>query len=199
VNLPVYADLPLYVFALCRYKLEQKIELERGETSTFALNSVEHSLVPEYVDLQAFAKIPQTRVVFEDFSHGIQDWSTRDQRSIKTYKFQSPDLDRSDNKKLLLTIDPDGKRLVVRLNLGSSFLSRKDNLGDFSLVRNVEGQGNQEVIVGREDFKSADGKKLEWSKVATFEITIVDRASRAKLDLTTKDGHAVLRSIQLVD
>jgi hypothetical protein len=67
------------------------------------------------------------------------------------------------------------------------------------LVRNVEGQGNQEVIVGREDFKSADGKKLEWSKVATFEITIVDRASRAKLDLTTKDGHAVLRSIQLVD
>jgi dienelactone hydrolase len=199
VNLPVYADLPLYVFALCRYKLEQKIELERGETSTFALNSVEHSLVPEYVDLQAFAKIPQTRVVFEDFSHGIQDWSTRDQRSIKTYKFQSPDLDRSNNKKLLLTIDPDGKRLVVRLNLGSSFLSRKDNLGDFSLVRNVEGQGNQEVIVGREDFKSADGKKLEWSKVATFEITIVDRASRAKLDLTTKDGHAVLRSIQLVD
>ena len=199
VNLPVYEDLPLYVFALCRYKLAQKVELERGETSTFALNSVEHSIVPEYVDLQAFTKIPKNRVVFEDFSHGIRDWSTPDQRSIKTYKFQSPDLDRSNNKKLLLTIDPNGKRLSVRLNLGSSFLSSKDNLGDFSLIRNVEGQGNQEVIVGREDFKSADDKKLEWSKVATLEITIVDRVSRAKLDLTTKDGHAVLRSIKLVD
>ncbi|MDG2223509.1 MAG: dienelactone hydrolase family protein [Rubripirellula sp.] len=199
VDLPVYENLPLYVFALCRYKLDQKTQLERGETSTFTLNSVEHSIVPENVDLQALAKLPKTRAVFEDFSHGIQDWSTRDQRSIKTYKFQSPDLDRSNSKKLALAIDSNGKRLSMRLNIGSGFLSRKDNLGNFSFVQEIEGQGNQEIIVSRDDFKSADGKTLEWSKVSTFEITIVDRDSRAKLDLTTKDGHAVLRSIKLVD
>ena len=63
--------------------------------------------------------------VFEDFENGVRDWSTRDQRSIKTYKFQSPFLDRSNTRKLALTIDPGGKRLAIRLNAGSKFLSRK--------------------------------------------------------------------------
>lgn len=36
VELPVYEDLPLYVFALCRYRLDHSVLLEREETSTFA-------------------------------------------------------------------------------------------------------------------------------------------------------------------
>lgn len=199
VDLPVHDDLPLYVFALCRYKLNQKAQLERGVTSTFALNSVEQSIVPESVNLNSLASIPKTRTVFEDFRNGIQDWSTRDQRSIKTYKFQSPDLDRSNSRKLSLTIDPQGKRLSLRLSVGSGFLSRKDNLGNFSYVKRVEGQGTQEIVISRDDFKSADSKTLEWSKIATFEITIVDEGTKAKLDLTSKAGHAVLQLIKMVD
>lgn len=199
VEVPVHDDLPLYVFALCRYRLQQTVQLERGETSTFALNSVERSVVPESVNLESLAKIPKTRTVFEDFRNGIQDWSTRDQRSIKTYKFQSPELDRSNNKKLSLTIDPQGKRLSLRLNAGSRFLSRQDNLGNFSCVRSVQGQGVQEILISRHDFRSADGKTLEWSKIATFEITIVDEETRGKLDLTSKEGHAILQLIKMVD
>jgi predicted esterase len=201
VQLPVYDDLPLYVFAMCRYRMPQSVPLERGETSTFVLNSDEQSIVPESVNLQATAMIPKSRTVFEDFRNGIQDWSTRDRRSIKTYKFQSPgpDLDRSNGKKLSLTIDPQGKRLSLRLSVGSSFLSRNDNLGNFSFTKRVQGQGAQEVVVSREDFKSADSKTLEWSKIATFEITIVDEETKDKLDLTSKAGHEVLQLIKLVD
>jgi dienelactone hydrolase len=199
VQLPVYDDLPLYVFAMCRYRMPQSMPLERGETSTFVLNSVEQSIVPESVNLQALAMIPKTRTVFEDFSNGIQDWSTRDQRTIKTYKFQSPDLDRSNSKKLSLTIDPQGKRLSLRLSVGSNFLSRKNNLGNFSFTKRVHGGGPQGIVIGRDDFKSTDGKTLEWSKIATFEITIVDEETKEKLDLTSKEGHAILQLIKMVD
>ena len=199
VQLPVYDDLPLYVFALCRYRLPQSVPLERGSTSTFVLNSVEQSIVPESVNLQALANLPKIRTTFEDFSNGIQDWSTRDQRSIKTYKFQNPQLVRSNTKKLSLTIDPQGKRLLLRLNAGSKFLSRQDNLGDFSLAKRISGDGPQEVIIRREDFRSTDKKMLEWSKIATFEITILDAATKQKIDLTSNAGHAVLQRILLVN
>ncbi|NIL97887.1 MAG: hypothetical protein GTN77_08670 [Planctomycetales bacterium] len=199
VDLTVHQDLPLYVFALCRYRLPQAVPLEHGEASTFTLNSQEHMLVPEKVELAALATLPKTRTVFEDFQNGIQDWSTRDQRTIRTYKFQSPDLDRSNGKKLSLTIDPQGKRLSVRLSVGSGFLRREDNLGNFWWVKSVQGQGPQEILIGREDFKSDSGKTLEWSKIATLEITLVDQATQAKLDLTSPEGHAVLQLIKLVD
>jgi len=171
VQLPVHADLPLYVFALCRYRLPQTVQLQHGETSTFVLNSVEQSIVPETVDLDALAKLPKSRTVFEDFSNGIQDWSTRDQRSIKTYKFQSPDLDKSNNKMLALTIDPQGKQLSLRLNASSKFLNQKDNLGDFTFTKLVQGEKPQEVLIDRSEFKNGDDKTLEWSKIATFTVT----------------------------
>lgn len=199
VTLPVYEELPLYVFAMCRYRLPQSIALERGETSTFVLNSVEQSHIPETVDLSRLTTLPKSRKVFEDFTSGVRDWSTRDQRSIKTYKFQSPDLDRSNNKKLSLTIDPQGKKLALRLGAKSRFLNRPDNIGDFSFAKNVSGNDPQELLVRREDFKSADGKTLEWSKIATFEVTMIDLESKAKLDLTSPKGHAVLQAIKLVD
>ncbi len=199
VALPVHEQLPLYVFAMCRYRLSQSVPLERGETSTFVLNSVEHSHVPETIDLKRLTMLPKSRKVFEDFRNGIPDWSTRDQRSIKTYKFQSPDLDRANDKTLSLTIDPQGKRLALRLAVGSSFLNRPDNLGDFSFAKSISGEGPQEFLVRREDFKNADNKTLEWSKIATFEVTIIDLESKAKVDLTSSKGHTVLKEIKLVD
>jgi hypothetical protein len=199
VQLPVHADLPLYVFALCRYRLSQKVQLEHGETSTFVLNSVEQSIVPDTVDLDALAQLPKNRTVFEDFSNGIQDWSTRDQRSIKTYKFQSPELDKSNNKKLALTIDPHGKKLSLRLSASSKFLNQKDNLGDFSFTKIVQGEKPLEVLIDRSEFKSGDDKTLEWSKIATFTVTIVDTTTRQSVNLTSKEGQLILQRIKLVD
>lgn len=199
VEIPIHKELPLYVFATCHYRLPKPITLERGQAETFVLNSLEHSLVPESVNLEALATLPKTRTIFEDFRHGIQDWSTRDQRSIKTYKFQSPDLDRSNNKKLALTIDPQGQRLTLRLNAESKFLSRKDNLGEFVCVKSISGEGSQEVIVERDDFTSSGKLPLEWSKIATLEVTIIDPKNRAKLDLTSPQGHAILKEIRMVE
>lgn len=199
VDLPVHDELPLYVFALCRYSLAQEAEARNGETSTFTLNSVEHALVPDRVNLASLVKLARPDGVLEDFKNGMQDWSSRDGKTIRTYKFQNPELDRSNNKKLSLTIDPQGKRLSLRLGVGSRFLSRENSIGSFSFAGRFQGQGPQEVLIARDQFKSEDGKTLEWSKIATFDVTIVDEETKVKLDLASEEGHRVLRLIRLVD
>lgn len=198
VDLRIRRDLPLYVFALGRYRLNQQQQLERGETSTLVLNSLEHSVVPKSIDRKVLTEMAMTNLV-EDFTNGLQDWATRDRRSIGTYKFQSPFLDRSNAKKLSLTIDPRGRPLSLRLAAGSRFLSRGDNLGKFSYATQVRGQGPQEVVIDRRAFESDDGKVLEWSKITTFEITIIDQESRSKLDLVSRGSGAVLQRIEMVD
>jgi len=44
--------------------------------------------------------------------HGLQDWSVKGGGSIYTYKFQSPYMDLSKEKKLCLTIDLQGRKLL---------------------------------------------------------------------------------------
>ncbi len=196
-QLQVHKNLPLYVFALCRYQLDTPVSLERQETSTFALNSKEHWLIPELVDLKQLSKLPKTRLLFEDFSNGTQDWSSRDQRSITTYKFQSPDLDRSNDKQLEFQVNPSGKRLSLRINASSKFLSQENNLGDFVFVKNIEGNQTQKITISRKDFKNVDGKTLEWSKLSTFGITLIDRDNGQKIMLTTRAGQKFIPSIRL--
>ena len=199
VTVPVLEDLPLYAFALCRYKLGHVQTLENGETSTFSLNSLEHSLVPEKVSLEALLDVADPHEPVDDFQNGFSNWSSRDQRTIKTYKFQSPRLDRKKAKKLAIVVDPRGKKLNVRLRTDSGFLSRPDNIGSFTAGKTVEGQGPQTIILRREDFKGPEGKELEWSKIATFEITIFDAATNQKIALMTDNGGKVLQLIELRD
>jgi predicted esterase len=198
-QVPLHADLPIYFFAICRYKLDKTQTLERGETDTFVLNSEEQSFLPESINLSSLVSLANPELVFEDFSSGIQDWSTRDQRSIKTYKFQNPELDRADHKKLSLTIDPQGRRLALRVNASSKFLSRESNLGDFSHARQIQGEGVQEVLINLNDFKGPENKSLQWSKIATMEIILIDLKTNDKIDLTSSKGHAILQAIRLVD
>jgi len=198
-QVPLHADLPIYFFAICRYKLDKTQTLERGETDTFVLNSEEQSFLPESINLSSLVSLANPELVFEDFSSGIQDWSTRDQRSIKTYKFQNPELDRADHKKLSLTIDPQGRRLALRVNASSKFLSRENNLGNFSHARQIQGEGVQEVLINLNDFKGPENKSLQWSKIATMEITLIDLKTNDKIDLTSSKGHAILQAIRLVD
>ena len=199
VDLAIHDGLPIYVFALCRYRLDRTVTLERGETNTFTLNSVERSFVPDVVNREKLASIPKTRSVFEDFRNGTQDWSSRDQRTIKTYKFQSPDLDSSNDQRLALLMNPQGRQLTLRLKASSKFLHRPDNIGDFTFAKRVDGQRPQEIFVNREDFQGEGDRILEWSKIATFEVTLIDLSTQSKLDLTSPQGQAILKSIRLVD
>jgi len=199
VTVPVLEDLPLYVFALCRYRLGHVQALERGETSTFTLNSKEHAFVPEKVNLDSLVTLADPQEAVDNFENGFGNWSSRDQQTIKTYKFQSPRLDRKKTKKLVLVVNPLGKKLNVRLRTDSGFLSRPNNIGSFAAGKTVEGQGPQAITLRREDFKGPEGKELEWSKIATFEITVVDTATNQKIALMADNGEQVLQSIELRD
>ncbi len=197
-QLPVHEKLPLYVFALCRYRLGHEQQLERGVTSTFTLNSQEHAVVPEQVDRAGLARLADGDQI-DDFQHGLRNWSSRNQRSIKTYKFQSPRIDRSVEKHLVVTVDPQGRNLAMRIQTDSGFLPREEDIGRFTVVKPVQGKGPQEISIHREEFKGPDGKTLEWTKIATFELTLVDTKTKEQINLMAEPGLAVLKKIDLKD
>ena len=199
VSLSVHKNLPLYVFAICRYALGETVELEHGSTSTFTVNSLEQSILPEKVDLTALATLKKS-AVFEDFKNGLRDWSAKDQgRQLRTYKFQSPELDLSNDKKLSFTIDPGGRKLSLRLRAESRFLGHGKDLGSFSLSRSVAGEGPRDVLIDRRDFKGKDGKDLKWSSITRFNLSILDLTTKQNVDLSSKEGLSMLKLISLVD
>ena len=100
---------------------------------------------------------------------------------------------------MAITIDPQGKQLALRLNISSQFLSRENNLGNFSYATRITGDQPRELVIAAADFKNTDKKKLEWSKIATFEVTLIDEKTRGKIDLTSPEGHAILKQIRLID
>jgi hypothetical protein len=196
-DVELHEKLPLYVFALCRYSLGETVELQQGSTSTMAINSLEQSIVPEDLDLKALAALPKTPV-FEDFSKGLQDWGVRSGTDIITYKFQSPHIEFA-NKKLCLTIDPQGKKLSLRLNASSQFLGAGRDLGQFTCVKNISGDGPRDIIIDTGDFKGGKDAPLEWERIGRFQIGIVDLESKAKINFSTDMGRRVLQSIKMVD
>ena len=196
-QMPVHENLPLYVFALCRYSLGHEQTLERGATSTFTLNSKEHVFVPKKVNRTALLTMANGNQIIDDFQLGMKNWSSRNQLSIKTYKFQSPLIDRSSGKHLVVRVDPQGKSLAMRIQTDSGFLPGEDNIGKFSVVKPVRGEGPQDIIIRRDEFKGPEGKTFEWTKVATFVLTLVDTKAKEQINLMTEPGRAMLKNISL--
>ena len=199
VDVPIYKGLPLYVFASSRYRLAEPVQLERGSASFFVINSKEKWIIPEEVNLGKLKSISKETYVFEDFKNGTRDWSSRDNFSIKTYKLQNPLAKFSENKSLCLLVDPKDKDLVVTIRLESKFLSRENNIGDFSYSQKVRGQGPLEIIVPKEAFKTISDRKLEWSKIATFQISMIEEKTKKRIDLTSSGEDGYLKSIKFTD
>ena len=197
-DIPVYPQLPLYVFGHCRYKLDQEMTLQVGSSKTFSINSKEAIHEPKNIDLKELSKLAKNGLI-EDFSNGTADWASRNGDSITTYKLQNPMIDRSNDKVLAFTIDPQGRDHTLRLRLGSSFLSRENNIGTFTYHTKVTGKGPQQVLINRKDFKREKDKELEWAKIATFNVTLVDLQKKATVRLTDPASRGILKKIELIN
>ena len=197
-KIPVYPKLPLYVFGHCTYHLDQEMTLQNGSSTAFSINSKEAIHEPGDIDLKELSKLARTALI-EDFSNGTTDWASRNGDSITTYKLQSPMINRSNDKVLAFTIDPQGRDHTLRLRLGSSFLSRENNLGNFTYNTKISGKGPQQVLIARKDFKGEKDKELEWAKISTFNVTLVDHTQRKAIKLTDPETHAILKRIELID
>ncbi len=197
-EIPTYPKLPLYAFARCLYRLNQEMTLQNGKTTTFSLNSREAIHEPKEIDVKELNKLSQSGLI-EDFVNGTSDWSSRNGDSITTYKLQSPLIDRSNGKVLAFTIDPQGRDHTLRLRLGSAFLSRENNLGNFTYDTRISGSGPQRILIDRKDFKSEGGKELEWAKISTFNVTLVDHQQKKAIRLTDPATHSVLQRIELIE
>ena len=201
--LPVHPKLPLYTFALCRYTLPAEQPLEKGSTSTFTLNSTEHSHIPEDIDLMAFDDLPTSGLI-DDFSTGMDNWGSRGQPGFKTYKFQDPELDTSPGNKLAITLDlKQGQKLLISLDVDGRYNDPDIEIGKFNHTRTVSGHGPQTLLLETKDFKKKrskeeNNKALEWSKIATFTITLTDDTSKRIINLARPDGAGVLKRIELV-
>jgi len=204
VDLTIHENLPLYVFALSRYALGSEMETLMGTTSTITVNSIEHAILPAHVDLSALDALKKDGTVFEDFSNGLRDWAVREGgRMIRSRKFQSPELNVSNARKLLLRLDPGGRKLSLRLATDSRFLDNRLNQGNYSFSRRIEGTGPCDLLVDRHEFKAGGNGKnesvLEWAKVTLFDLSIVDEETREKVDLTSQEGCGMLKLITLVE
>ena len=197
-KIPVYPKVPLYVFGHCTYHLNQEMTLQVGSSTTFSINSKEAIYEPSDIDLSELSKLARTGLI-EDFSNGTIDWASRNGDSITTYKLQSPMIKRSNDKVLAFTIDPQGRDHTLRLRLGSSFLSREKNIGNFTYNTKISGKGPQQVLIARKDFKGEKDKELEWAKIATFNVTLVDHTQRKAIKLTDPETHSILKRIELID
>jgi len=199
---PVYAKLPVYVYALCRYDLGREEETLFGKTSTLTVNSLLHSRVPENIDLAEVEKLHDPAAPIDDFKNGFRDWSVREEgRSITTYKFQSPFIDSANDRKLSIALDPKGSKLRLQLQAESRFHGKGPNLSGFFCNRAVEGNGVQNVVIARDEFKTGkDGEQtLEWSKLTRFTLSLMDMESEQKVDLLSEEGREILKSIRFVD
>jgi len=191
VVIPAYTGLPLYVHAMCRYK--------DAAGETFVVNSVVEIHLPEQLDLSQFSAVEKTKV-FDDFSKGFQDWSQRNPHSISTYKFQNPALDLSDTKKLSFSLDPKGKAHYLILSTQSKFLGHGKGQGGFRLVKRFEGEGVQELIIAREEFKGdKEGEILEWDKISTFQVSIQEVEPKRNVELHAAGEQQILKLIKMVD
>ena len=197
-KIPVYPKVPLYVFGHCTYHLDQEMTLQVGSSTTFSINSKEAIHEPSDIDLRELSKLARTGLI-EDFSNGTIDWASRNGDSITTYKLQSPMIKRSNDKVLAFTIDPQGRDHTLRLRLGSSFLSREKNIGNFTYNTKISGKGPQQVLIARKDFKGEKDKELEWAKIVTFNVTLVDHTQRKAIKLTDPETHSILKRIELID
>jgi hypothetical protein len=83
--------------------------------------------------------------------------------------------------------------------MGSSFLSRENNLGSFTYNTKITGKGPQQILIKTTDFKGEKDKELEWAKIATFNVTLVDHTQRKAIRLTDPATHSILKRIELID
>ena len=113
---------------------------------------------------------------------GLPDWASRNGDSITTYKLQSPMINRS-NDKVLATIDPRADSSPSRKFISQSM--------EFYHNTKISGKGPQQVLIARKDFKGEKDKELEWAKIATFNVTLVDHTQRKAIKLTDPETHAI--------
>lgn len=197
-TIPVYSKLPLYTFALCRYKLAEEQPLERGSTKTFSINSYEHTHIPADIDLAAFRNLPKSSLV-DDFSNGMVNWSSRDGANFKTYKFQDPQLNTTLGNKLAITLNiKEGQDVLLGLGLDSKFNGNGNDLGNFHYGTKISGVGPKTILLEAKDFKSKDDKALEWSKVSTFSITLTDAETKQRIKLAEPENAGLLQRIELI-
>lgn len=197
-TIPIQSGLPLFTHALCRYRLQEEEPLERGATNTFVINSENQVHLPEKIDLTRLKNVEKTPLI-DDFRNGMQNWSSRDQRTFKTYKFQDPALETDGNRMLQITLvlDPE-KPLLLGLGTDSKFLGNGRDQGTFHHGRRITGKGETNVLIKPEEFTNKDRKTLDWSAITTFSITLTDAATRKPIDLSRTENRDLLRRIELV-
>jgi dienelactone hydrolase len=207
-ELPVHPKLPLYTFALCRYRLPSEQRLERGSTKTFTLNSYQHRHIPGDIDLTTLAELPKSGLI-DNFSDGMAQWG-RGKSGVQTFKFQDSELDTSADNQLAITLDlKPGQDLVIDLKADSKYSSPEKDIGTFHYTQKVHGNGPHTILLEAVDFTRGKAKKkkqanvetgnpLEWSKISTFAITLTNEKTQRKINLTNPGVSRPLKRIELV-
>ena len=55
------------------------------------------------------------------------------------------------------------------------------------------------MVVHKEAFKSSSNRKIEWSKIATMEISMMNMEKKQRISLTSSGEDGYLKSIKFTD
>ena len=79
------------------------------------------------------------------------------------------------------------------------YISRFWNCCRLLLPTIPPGKGPQQILIKTTDFKGEKDKELEWAKISTFNVTLVDHTQRKAIRLTDPATHSILKRIELID
>jgi len=198
-KIPIRAGLPTFAFATCTYKLPEVVDLQNGQTDTISINSDEFLHIPDQLDLRLRQHLAETNVLIESASDIAENWSSRDGKTIKTYQLQSPFLNFSPASKMKLFVDHASKRMSIRIKVSGKFLDRKLSQGDYQAVKLIESDSGNVVTLGPADFKGDSSVRMDWTKVATLEITLIDLEARDAVRLYPPNDSHYLKRIEFVN
>ena len=55
------------------------------------------------------------------------------------------------------------------------------------------------MVISKEAFKSISDRKIEWSKIATMEISMMNMENKQRINLTSSGEDGYLKSIKFTD
>ena len=99
---------------------------------------------------------------------------------------------------LCLTINPQGKDLMLRLNTASRFLGMGRTLGIFMQPAKYQDRKNKRLFLLSTSFRGKKDKPLSWSAISNFTINLTDLDTKSQIPLIDAANNKHLLRIEMI-
>lgn len=201
-RLPVRETLPLFAFANVSYALAKSQEAFQGTAGKYSINSKEKVLLPGTIEIERLRENAKHSPVFSDFSKDRKDWGDGHGGSLKTYRFQDPDVAVPPADAILKwTVDAPRPGLSYRLRIERNrwLTGNKDPDGNFSFSQNIKEPGKTVLELRVSDFKDSEGEPMPgWENISGLTVSVYDGAAKQSVEFFREENLAMLGRMEWI-